>query len=43
MKRLGAKTLVKKNITADRKLNESRPVLGWMRSHVRTILEYCFG
>ena len=39
MKRLGAKTLAKKNKTTNRKLNKSRPVPGWMRSHVRTILE----
>ena len=41
-KRLGAKTLVKKNKTTDGKFNKSRPVLGWMRSHVKTILEYYF-
>ena len=43
MKRLGAKTPAKKNKTTNRKLNKSRPVPGWMRSHVRTILEYYFG
>ena len=34
---------MKKNKTVDGKLNKSRRVLAWIRSHVRTILEYYFG
>ena len=43
MKRFGAKTLVKKNKATDGKWNKSRPVGGWMRSRVRTILEFFLG